>query len=148
MQYTKKIHAAFFAAAAAVVVAGCAKKTAVVDAAHTARTSIAWAGEYAGRIPSASGSGIQVALTLSTNETYELAFQYVEAADEVFLEDGVFVWEADGNRIRPATDFFPNGLLVGENALYMLDSGGGRVTGALADDYILHKTAESQDNAD
>jgi uncharacterized lipoprotein NlpE involved in copper resistance len=147
MLYTKKIPAVLVTAAfVAAFMAGCAKRTTAavetaVDAAHTARTSLAWDGEYTGHIPSASGPGIQVSLSLSTDETYTLVFWYEKAPDEVFTETGAFAWEADGNRIKPATDFFPNGLLVGENALYMLDSGGGRITGALADEYILVKAA-------
>ena len=138
--HTKKIYAVLCAAvAAALVAAGCTKKNNAVDAAHNARTSLNWDGEYTGTIPSASGSGINVSLALYAGELYMLTFQYAEEPEEVYTETGAFTWEADGNRIKPNTDFFPNGLFIGEDKAYMLDSDGQRITGFLAEDYILTK---------
>ncbi|MGL5393246.1 MAG: copper resistance protein NlpE N-terminal domain-containing protein [Shewanella sp.] len=52
---------------------------------------------------------------------------------------GTAVWDAQGRNITLADD---TQYLVGENKLIMLDREGKRITGALAENYVLNKTGQ------
>jgi uncharacterized lipoprotein NlpE involved in copper resistance len=133
------------AAAALLCIAGCGKKengeprAEPIDAAHNSRLSVDWAGLYTGRIPAASGPGIDVRLRLNDNETYTIRYRYVERGDEVFDASGMFRWMDDGNRITLDTNDFPKYYQVAEGRVIQLDREGQPITGLLAENYILVK---------
>ncbi|MDR1858094.1 MAG: copper resistance protein NlpE [Treponema sp.] len=109
---------------------------------HNARNSLDWAGVYTGVIPSAGGEGIDVKITLTTDETYTIAYQYIGKSDDVYTSTGTFSWKPDGNTIildSEQEDGFPPYYKLGENTLTHLDLEGNIITGELADDYILKK---------
>ena len=70
--------------------------------------------------------------------TYEISREYIGKDSTVFTSKGSFEWDETGNRIRmktPESDLFQ----VGENRLFMLDSEGNRIQGALEAFYVLQK---------
>lgn len=109
--------------------------------AHNSRNSVDWTGTYRGITPCADCEGIDTEMVLHEDGRYEIATVYLGKSDEVFRESGSFTWSEDGSRIQlDVTDGSrsPN-YLVGENHIVHLDMDGNRVTGALADYYILDK---------
>lgn len=108
--------------------------------AHNAQNSLDWAGTYKGMTPCADCEGIETEVTLSSDMTFVIKTKYKGKGDKVFEETGSFKWDNKGSNItleglkgRP-TQFF-----VGENTLTQLDMDGNKVTGDLADMYILKK---------
>ncbi|OAM88510.1 hypothetical protein AW736_16895 [Termitidicoccus mucosus] len=115
----------------------CASKQ-PVDAAHHSRNSLDWAGVYTGEIPSASGSGINVTLTLRSDSTYTLRYRYAGRLGADFGAAGTFKWD-NGNTITLDAKDAPAHYQVGENRLIQLDMKGKIITGMLADSYVLRK---------
>ncbi|MDR0552105.1 MAG: copper resistance protein NlpE N-terminal domain-containing protein [Spirochaetaceae bacterium] len=112
-----------------------------IDAAHNSRNSVNWEGVYTGTIPAADGPGINVRITLNTDETYEMTSDYIDR-DGVFTESGKFSWDESGGIIILDVDpqKQPSKYRVGENTLMQLDLEGNEITGMFADNYILHKS--------
>lgn len=115
------------------------KTTAEVPDMHNAQNALDYEGTYIGTLPTASGSGMKVTLSLTRNGTYQKSIQYVEKPDETFDSEGKFTWNTAGNTITLEGEEKPNSYFVGENQLFHLDEDGERVTGDLANQYILRK---------
>ena len=107
--------------------------------AHNSRNSLDWTGTYAGLIPSASGMGIEVRLTLNANGAYTLNYHYVGRTDPDFSSTGNFTWNNAGSVITLDSITGPLQYQVGENMLRQLDLEGKVITGNFADMYILRK---------
>lgn len=105
---------------------------------HNAKNSLDYKGTYAGHIPSASGEGILVSITLS-DSTYVKKTEYVNKKNSASEEKGTYTWNSAGNTITLAGSEKPNQYFVGENTLSQLDMNGNAITGELADMYILKK---------
>lgn len=105
---------------------------------HNAKNSLDYKGTYTGRIPSASGEGILVSVTLA-DSTYVKKMEYVNKKDATFEEKGTYTWNTAGNTITLQKSEAPNQYFVGENTLSQLDMDGNTITGELADMYILKK---------
>jgi len=132
---SKRCLGAFLACALVMAVcAGCASVTA-----HNSRNSLDWPGTYAGSIPSASGMGIEVRLTLNRDGAYILRYHYVERENPDFSMTGNFTWDRAGSVITLDSNTGPNFYQVGENMLRQLDLEGKVITGNLAEMYILRK---------
>jgi len=113
-----------------------------VDSAHNSRNSLDWQGVYTGVIPAADTSGIDVRITLNPDQTYELRYEYLDRANSVFTGKGKFEWDKAGNVIILDTldgKSFPPYYGVGENILIQLDMKGKKITGNLANNYVLKK---------
>lgn len=106
---------------------------------HTSQDALDWAGAYRGVIPCADCQGIETVVTLKSNGTFTRLFKYLGKGDEVFSKEGRFTWNAAGSIVTLAGDAQ---YLVGENRLTRLTPDGSRVTGALADRYVLDKVPE------
>ncbi|WP_316816379.1 copper resistance protein NlpE [Pedobacter nyackensis] len=107
---------------------------------HNAQNSLDWAGTYKGVTPCADCEGIETEVTLTSDMTFVIKTKYKGKGEKVFEETGSFKWDDKGSNItleglkdRP-TQFF-----VGENTLTQLDMNGNKVTGDLAEKYILKK---------
>ncbi len=96
------------------------------------------AGTFKGTLPSASGEGMEVTLTLN-DDTYKISTKYVSHPEQTFESSGKFTWDQNGSIITLENEETPNKYFVGENQLYHLDVNGNRITGDLADRYILKK---------
>jgi len=114
---------------------------------HSSRISLDWWGDYEGTVPSASGSGIEVRLTLNRDYTFELRYEYLGREDGAFAASGTFRWNDAGTSIAleghgGAPLRYPPFYQVGEAALFQLDMDGNRITGALGEYYILRKAPQ------
>jgi len=113
--------------------------TAKVADEHNAKNSLDYKGTYKGEIPAADAPGIIISITL-TDSTYVKTMKYIGKGDKTFEDKGKYSWNGEGNTInlhglKDESDKY----FVGENTLTMLDMDGNKITGDLADKYILRK---------
>lgn len=109
-------------------------------AGDNSRNALDWSGSYEGMVPCADCEGILTRLTLREDQSYSLSREYLGRNPIAFIDSGRFIWSDAGDRIfLDREDDGTPGYLVGENRLFQLDLDGNRITGALADNYILHK---------
>jgi copper homeostasis protein (lipoprotein) len=107
---------------------------------HNAANSLDWPGTYKGVLPCADCEGITTQIDLRPNMTYTIKTTYLGKDDKAIRHEGSFAWNAKGNTIiLSGIENSPNQYFVGENALIQLDMQGNKITGALADKYILAK---------
>jgi uncharacterized lipoprotein NlpE involved in copper resistance len=109
-----------------------------VDAAHNSQNSLNWDGVYTGVIHCADCPGIEVQLTLNTDATYAITYLYQEKNNS-YTYSGTFKWDETGNKITLDTNEVPPHYAVGENTITQLDMEGNKITGELADKYVLVK---------
>jgi uncharacterized lipoprotein NlpE involved in copper resistance len=107
--------------------------------ADTPELGLNWAGVYSGVTPAADGPGIEVQLTLNSDKTFILQYHYVDKGDNVFIQEGNFTWDKAGDSIILDIENTPPYYKVEENRLIQLDMQGKRITGDLADLYVLKK---------
>lgn len=104
----------------------------------SSRESLDWPGTYRGTTPCADCEGIETVLTLLPDRAYTLQRRYRGKETDFREARGTFDWSADGSKITlPGDDGAL--FLVGENRLFQLDRAGQRITGSLADRYVLTK---------
>lgn len=108
------------------------------DPAHNARNSLDWVGAYRGVLPCADCAGIETVVILADDGTYSTHSQYRGKGDPAFSEQGRFTWNEAGNTVTLAGQQ-PVQYFVGENRLTRLALDGSRVSGALAENYVLTK---------
>jgi copper homeostasis protein (lipoprotein) len=110
---------------------------------HVSANSLDWQGRYSGVLPCADCPGIVTLLTLDLDQSYRLSKYYLGKDDKLFEQRGVFIWEENGNVIHlQNSPDGPDRYQVGENILFQLDKQGKRISGDLAEDYILHKVKD------
>lgn len=111
-----------------------------VGAEATASTALDWNGVYKGTLPCADCQGIETMLTLNLDKTYSLQSTYVGKGDGKPVESkGRFEW-MNGNVVKLNDPRgAPQLVMISENKVLMLDRSGQKVTGQLADKYILVK---------
>jgi copper homeostasis protein (lipoprotein) len=113
------------------------------DMEHNSANSLDWNGTYQGIVPCASCEGIKTTLVLNQDFSYVLSTQYLGKSEEIFEVKGTFKWNEAGNTITlDGIKDTPNQFFVGENTLIQLDMSGNRITGDLADKYMLSKVDE------
>jgi uncharacterized lipoprotein NlpE involved in copper resistance len=106
---------------------------------HNSRNSLNWEGVYSGTIPSASGPGIAVRLTLNQDQSFELRYEYLDRSGSPFVSTGSFQWNETGSIIILDISNAPPYYMVVENKLIQLDMSGALISGNLADNYVLNK---------
>ncbi|SEK98774.1 copper resistance protein NlpE N-terminal domain-containing protein [Parapedobacter koreensis] len=111
------------------------------DSTHNSRNALDWSGTYQGTLPCADCPGIRYTITLNADNSYLLKTQYLEKGDSVFTESGSFSWDETGSQIT--LDERDEKFQVGENQLFHLDMEGNRITGNLAEHYILAKATNT-----
>ena len=101
-------------------------------------TSINWAGIYQGVLPCADCEGIKTQIVLNKDLSYALETSYIGKNEKVFKIQGTFKWDENGSKITLDNE---NKQIyqVGENRIFHLDKDGNRITGDLADKYIMEK---------
>jgi len=108
---------------------------------HNSQNSLDWAGTYRGVIPSSDTFGIKVSITLRYDSTYTLIYEYL-GKKLTIVGNGKFEWNETGSAIKllglDGKDM-PIHYFVGEGFIQQLDLQGNRITGKLADRYILKK---------
>lgn len=106
---------------------------------HNAKNSLDYKGVYVGKIPTASGEGMIVSITLE-DSTYTKKTEYVGKESGNTEEKGKYTWNVEGNTvILDGIKDAPSQYFVGENTLTQLDMEGKKITGDMADLYILRK---------
>lgn len=122
------------------VEANASTEVAAVPDMHTAQNALDYEGKYKGVLPCADCEGIETELTLDRNGNYVLKTTYLGKSATSFEKSGTYTWAEDGGTIilSDITDA-PNRYFVGENQIFQLDMEGNRITGNLADKYILKK---------
>lgn len=99
------------------------------------------AGVYTGVIPCGDCSGIETTLELRNDGTYHLVEIYKDKKDGRFESSGKFQWDAAASCITVGEGDDMISYIVQGDHLIMLDKDGQRVTGELADHYVLTKQA-------
>ena len=127
-----------------IVLAGCAvdraprDAAAAPDAAHDSARALDWAGRYQGTLPCADCEGIDTLLVLRDDLGYRLEQRYLGRDGGPVVREGRFRWGEDGNTIQledlPGA---PGRYQVMEGKVVHLDAQGERITGALAERYML-----------
>ncbi len=93
-----------------------------------------------GTLPCADCEGIETEVQLTDNGEFVKKTKYLGKGDGTVSESkGKFDWNADGNSITLSGIDAPNQYAVGENTLTHLDREGKKITGTLADNYVLRK---------
>lgn len=116
---------------------------------HNSRNALDWFGTYTATLPCADCAGIATTITLHNDQTYQLTRVYQGESDEKFEEEGTFEWSSAGNTITlNGIEDGPNQYFVGENFLRQLDLKGERISGELAENYILMKSNQAQNTMD
>lgn len=120
-----------------------------VAEAHNSQNALDWSGTYTGTLPCADCAGIETSITLNQDQTYLITSLYVGESEEPFEEDGQFEWNSAGNTITlDGIEDGPNQYFVGENFLRQLDLQGERISGELAEQYILMKRNQARNTMD
>ncbi|MDR1429215.1 MAG: copper resistance protein NlpE [Spirochaetaceae bacterium] len=101
-----------------------------------AKNATGWAGVYAGTTPGAD-SAIRVVLTLRSDRTYSLTWQYIDKSSDTFTAQGGFTWNKAGDTIMLDAGDWPPYYLIGQGFVTQLDMSGQKITGELADQYVL-----------
>lgn len=110
---------------------------------HNSRNSVDFAGTYRGVIPCADCSGIEVEITIDYDGSFTKRMTYLNGRkDNTVTTEGTYRWNDLGSKITLDGGAEPLTLLVGENRLFILDADGNRMTGSLADKYILERVRE------
>ncbi len=106
----------------------------------TASVSLDWWGTYQGVVPCADCEGIATTLILNQDNTYVLRVSYLGKGDGNMTEvSGPWRWKTGNIAILNGETFGPDQFFVSEGYVVQLDMEGNRITGDLADKYILKK---------
>lgn len=107
---------------------------------HNAKNTLDYIGTYKGMLPCADCNGLETIVCINENNTYNLKTKYDGKGDKIFEQKGTFTWNKAGNTIiLEDVKSGPNQYFVAENKLIQLDLSGKKITGNLADKYILTK---------
>jgi heat shock protein HslJ len=104
--------------------------------------SLDWEGTYTGIVPCADCEGIQTTINITKDLKYNIKKVYLDQSNHIYENSGTFNWNKAGSMIILSNINAENGAtkyMVGENQIIQLDLNGNRITGALADKYILKK---------
>ncbi|HMR19508.1 MAG TPA: copper resistance protein NlpE [Sphingobacterium sp.] len=109
-----------------------------IDTTHTSQNSLDWGGTYEGTVPCADCPGIKTTVTLGYDGTFTYAAEYLER-DVMSTDSGTFMWHSHGNIVHLQGQGIDLKFQVGENQLFQLDQQGERISGELAEHFILKK---------
>ena len=109
----------------------------IVDT-HNSLNALDWNGTYQAILPCADCEGINTLLTLNDDLTFIKNSKYLGKDDSIFEDKGSFSWDETGQIITLNNDK-KNQYFVGENRIWMLDKDAKKITGDLAQHYILNK---------
>lgn len=106
---------------------------------HQSRTSLDWNGIYTGTLPCADCEGIKTVIQLNNDLTF-ISLETYLGKNNSTTHKGTFSWNKAGNTITlKSADNTKRSYFVGENTLTHLDNEGQRITGSLANHYVLQK---------
>lgn len=107
----------------------------------SAETSLDWKGEYKGSLPCADCDAIKTKLELNKDKTFELSRKYVgiKNTEQKSKVEGSFTFDAKNPSIILLGAPENKKVFIGENYVQFLDEDGNKITGPMADLYILKK---------
>ena len=117
-----------------------ATATPAVAIGDTTQNSVDWAGTYQGVLPCADCEGIDTELVLNDNGTFKRTMTYLGKEGEPQVDEGSFTWTADGGTVEVTIGDETTRYFVGEGYVTQLDMEGNKITGELADKYVLQKS--------
>jgi copper homeostasis protein (lipoprotein) len=107
---------------------------------HNSRNSLDWNGTYQGITPCADCEGVKTRLTLMDNGEFNRTRTHLGREENGRSDSGTFQWDDTGSEISlHAEEGEPQRYKVGENRLFHLDQQGNRITGDLAEKFVLVK---------
>jgi len=121
------------------VVESSVKVPEVWDSAHNSANSLDWAGIYEGLLPCADCPGMEVRITLNRDMTYIVQTRYRGRGDKTYTDTGNFTWNDAGNTVR--LHGIQDAPSQWENTLTQFDMDGNRITGILAEHFLLRKVS-------
>jgi heat shock protein HslJ len=138
-----------FAAALLCLPCSCRSQDSAIGAAaplysgpDNSETSLDWPGVYKGTLPCGDCPGISTTLILRLDRTFRTEMRYIDRKVEPFVQEGTFTWLPGGSVISCSDGKGQHQLyFVGENMIIQLDGDGKRITGDLAERFILRKVA-------
>lgn len=145
-QQFKQIQAFFLFIA---IFSGCSPVFAeAAETIHHTQNSLDWPGIYRGFLPCDDCKGIKTSLALNKNGSYILMTQYIGKSEREFVEKGKFAAGDESNTLvlTPRNSPASRQYFVGDNMLIQLDDKGNRISGKLADRYILRRTDVVKDS--
>lgn len=104
---------------------------------HNSQNALDWTGAYTGVTPCADCEGIKTLLVLKDDYRFEKHLIYLGKSEEPFVQEGVFNFLEDGNRI--ALQFSERVVYfhIGEDQIFLLDQEGERIDDRLSPLYRL-----------
>jgi heat shock protein HslJ len=109
---------------------------------HNSKNALEWEGSYMGIIPCADCPGIQIQITLLSDNTYKMRMKYEDKETSGNNYEGTFQWNSTGNAIT-LNNLDKNEISIyyqiGENILIQLDTEGNIITGEGEQNYVLVK---------
>ncbi len=109
--------------------------------ANNSMNSLDWEGTYEGLLPCADCEGIKTVITVNKDNTYVIKEIYSGGEIVPVESKGNFIWDEKGQKIS-FSDVNRHSYFVGENTLTLLDNEGHKITGELAEKYILKKVKD------
>lgn len=111
----------------------------IPDTAHSSKNALDWAGNYKGTLPCADCEGILTTITLHNNDSFKIGYNYLGKDITTFTDQGMVIWNEDGNKITLKGNSEVSQYVVGENVLTKLDLNENKIEGELAEKYQLKK---------
>ena len=107
----------------------------------SAENSLDWDGEYKGSLPCADCDAIKTKLELNKDKTFELSRKYegIQNTEQKSKVKGSFTFDAKNPSIIVLGAPENKKVFIGENYVQFLDEDGNKITGPMADLYILKK---------
>ena len=107
----------------------------------SAENSLDWNGEYKGSLPCADCEAIKTKLILNKDKTFELSSKYEGAknTEQKLKSKGSFTFDTKNPSIILLGAPENKKIFIGENYVQFLDEDGNKITGPMADLYILKK---------
>ena len=109
---------------------------------HHEQNNLDWPGIYHGFLPCDDCNGVKTTLGLNKNNTYILITQYIGKSEREIVEKGKFTAGNAANTLEltPRNNSITRHYFVDKDVLIQLDGSGNRITGKLADRYVLRRT--------
>lgn len=114
--------------------------TTQISDSHSAENSLDVEGTYTGTLPCADCPGIKVEIILESDKSFTYNSTYINRNANAPIED-IGEWSINGNILTLTYDdnSTPTKFFVGEGYIQQLDGDGKKITGKLANMFILKK---------
>ncbi|QDO93311.1 META domain-containing protein [Formosa sediminum] len=122
-----------------VLIASCKTNKDTALTGDNSMNSLDWNGIYVGTTPCADCEGIKTVIELNSDLTFTEKTKYLGKSKTVNTETGSFSWDKTGTKVILKTKNQTQTYFVGETSITLLDTSGEKITGDLANAYMLKK---------